>query len=99
MGGWSPDSREFGFGGFNAGDSMPCIILDVESGLARQVASALTMPAWSPDGKKITFDLRLRTETEICVIDAEVIKRLPTFQMAVPADTAATGDSNVANGK
>ena len=40
LGGWSPDSREFGFGGWNAGDPMPCIILDVETGLARRVASA-----------------------------------------------------------
>jgi WD40 repeat protein len=81
LGGWSPDGREFGFGGFNADDPMPCIILDVETGLARQVASrALTMPAWSPDGTKITFDLRLKTGTEIWMIDAEAIKRLPTFK-------------------
>jgi WD40 repeat protein len=86
LGGWSPDSRQFGFGGWNADDRMPCIILDVETGLARQVAAhGLTMPAWSPDGTKITFDLRFRTETEIWMIDAEVVKKLPTFKMAVPA--------------
>jgi Tol biopolymer transport system component len=85
LGGWSPDGREFGFGGFNADDPMPCIILDVETGLARQVASrALTMPAWSPDGTKITFDLRLKTGTEIWMIDAEAIKRLPTFKETDP---------------
>ncbi len=84
LGGWSPDNREFGFGGWNAGDPMPCIILDVESGLARQVASrGLTLPAWSPDGTKITFDLRLSTGTEIWMIDAAAIKRLPTFTMAL----------------
>jgi Tol biopolymer transport system component len=84
LGGWSPDSREFGFGGFNADDPMPCIILDVETGLARQVAShSLTFPAWSPDGTKITFDLRLSTGTEIWMIDVEAIKMLPTFKMAV----------------
>ena len=83
LGGWSPDSREFGFGGLNADDPMPCIILDVETGLARQVASrSLTFPAWSPDGTKITFDLRLRTGTEIWMMDAEAIKKLPTFKMA-----------------
>jgi Tol biopolymer transport system component len=84
LGGWSPDGREFGFGGWNAVDPMPCIILDVETGLARQVASrGLTMPAWSPDGTKITFDLRLSTGTEIWMMDAEAIKKLPTFKMAV----------------
>jgi Tol biopolymer transport system component len=82
LGGWSPDSREFGFGGWNSDDPMPCIILEVETGLARQVASRwLTMPAWSPDGTKVTFDLRLSTGTEIWMIDAEAIKKLPTFQM------------------
>jgi formylglycine-generating enzyme required for sulfatase activity len=84
LGGWSPDSREFGFGGFNADDPMPSIILDVETGLARQVASrSLTLPAWSPDGSKITFDLRLSTGTEIWMLDAEAIKKLPTFKIAV----------------
>ena len=39
LGGWSPDSREFGFGGWNGDDPMPCIILDIETGLARHVAS------------------------------------------------------------
>ncbi|MGO9112624.1 MAG: hypothetical protein ACLP9L_25615 [Thermoguttaceae bacterium] len=83
LGGWSPDSREFGFGGWNADDPMPCIILDVETGLARQVASrSLTLPAWSPDWARITFDLRLGTGTEIWMIDAEAVKKLPTFKMA-----------------
>jgi Tol biopolymer transport system component len=82
LGGWSPDSREFGFGGWGADDPMPCIILDVETGLARLIAfGSLTFPAWSPDGTKITFDLRLRTGTEIWIIDAEAIKKLPTFKM------------------
>ena len=84
LGGWSPDSREFGFGGWNAGDPMPCIILDVETGVARRVASrSLTFPAWSPDGTKIAFDLRLSTGTEIWMIDVEAIKKLPTFKMEV----------------
>jgi Tol biopolymer transport system component len=62
---------------------MPCIILDVETGMARQVASrSLTFPAWSPNGTEITFDLRLRTGTEIWMMDVEAIKKLPTFKMA-----------------
>ena len=88
LGGWSPDSREFGFGGWNADDPMPCIILNVETGMARQVASRwLTMPAWSPDGSKITFDLRLGSGTEIWMIAAEAIKKLPTFKMETRSAT------------
>jgi len=83
LGGWSPDGREFGFGGRHfLNDPMPCIILDVETGLARQVAShSLTLPAWSPDGTKITFDLYRSTGAEIWIIDAQAIKKLPTFKM------------------
>ena len=33
-GGWSPDSREFGFGVWNPMDPTPCFILDVEASLA-----------------------------------------------------------------
>lgn len=99
LGGWSPDSREFGFGGWNAGDPMPCIILDVETGLARRVASRwLTMPAWSPDGTKITFDLRLRTGTEIWMLDAAAIKKLPTFKMDTATASPATERSGVVQG-
>jgi Tol biopolymer transport system component len=81
-GGWSPDSREFGFGVWNPMDPTPCFILDVEASLARRVEPrSLTMPAWSPDGTKITFDRRLITRTEIWIFDAEAIKKLPTFKM------------------
>ena len=83
FGGWSPDCRQFGLGGRHANDSGPCLVLDVQSGLARRVASrCLTMPAWSPDGTKITFDLRLETGTEIWMFDAAAIERLPTSKMA-----------------
>jgi Tol biopolymer transport system component len=62
---------------------MPCIILDIETGLARQVESRwLTMPAWSPDGSKISFDLRLSKGSVIWMIDAEAVRKLPTFKMA-----------------
>jgi len=80
-GGWSADSREFGFGVWNPTFPQPCIILDVATGLARRGPRSLTLPAWSPDGTKITFDLRLITGGAIWMIDAEAIKKLPTFQM------------------
>ena len=53
LGGWSPDSRTFGFGEWNGGDAMPYILLDVETCLAHFSASdPFTLPAWSPDGAK-----------------------------------------------
>ena len=80
---------KFGFGGWNARDPMPYIMLDVETGLAHfRRPDPFTMPAWSPDGTKITFDLRL-SRTEIRIIDSAAIQRLPTFQMEDHGTTTA----------
>jgi len=82
LAGWSPDGKQLGFGGWNPDDSMPCVILSVDTGKAVQVAPRyLTLPAWSPDGTQITFDLRLKTGTEIWLLEAAALKTLPTFQL------------------
>ena len=95
LGGWSPDGREFGFGGFNVNDRMPGIILDVETGLARLVsAGSFTMPAWSPDGTKITFDLRLSSGTQIWMIDAAAIKKAPAFALPTRDDKTDRAEEN-----
>ena len=61
---------------------MPCLILNVDTGQAVQVAPRfLTLPAWSPDGTQITFDLRLKTGTEIWLIKAATLQTLPTIQL------------------
>ncbi|MCY2990227.1 MAG: hypothetical protein NTY19_20480 [Planctomycetota bacterium] len=83
LGGWSPDCRQLGFGGWNADDLMPCLIMDVDTGQAAKVAPrCLTLPGWSPDGKQIAFDLRLTTGTEIWLFDAAALRTLPTFQLS-----------------
>ena len=95
LGRWSPDGQEFGFGGFGPADPMPCIILNVESGLARQVATRLlTLPSWSPDGTKIAFDLRRDGGTEVWMVDAAVIKELPAFKMKSPDEEGQRASRN-----
>ncbi len=94
FGGWSRDGQEFGFGGRHDYDSMPCQIIDLKTAMARQVSSAgLTMPAWSPDGTKITFDLWANMRSYILMVDAQVIKRLPIFRMREIDDK--TGEEHV----
>lgn len=71
---------------------MHCLILDIETGRAVQVAPRyLTMPAWSPDGTKITFDLRLDQESEIWLFEASALNDLPTIQLlALPTTQEET---------
>ena len=82
FGGWSPDSREFGFGGLQRRDAMPCVILDVETGLARRwrPTDSPFPPGrrMGPRSPSISFSIR---DTEIWMIDAEAVKKLPTFKM------------------
>ena len=58
------------------------MILTVDTGQAVQVAPRfLTLPAWSPDGSQLTFDVRLRTGTEIWLLPATALKDLPRIQL------------------
>ena len=84
LGGWSPDSREFGFGGWNADDPMPCIILDIETGLARQVAVPLAhhFPPGRRMGLRSPSISVSSTGTEIWVMDVGGHQEAPTFRMA-----------------
>ena len=93
LGGWSPDAKELGFGGFGDGDPMPCIILETETGLARQVGpGGLTLPSWSPDGSKIVFDLRFG-KRELWLIETAAIKKLPTFKMETRKEKSRVADT------
>jgi hypothetical protein len=40
------------------------------------------MPAWSPDGTRLSFDLRLATGSEMWVMDAKVLDTLPRMKLA-----------------
>ena len=85
LGGWSPDGKQIGFGGWGMNDPAPCLIVDVDTGQAVQVASGyFTLPAWSPDGSQITFDLRVTTATEIWLLETARLRNLPTMQLGAP---------------
>jgi hypothetical protein len=72
VGGWSPDGKQLGLGGY--GSDAGLILLDCQTERAVQFASRwLTAPAWSPDGLKVSFDIRGPAGWEIWMIDAKAL--------------------------
>jgi hypothetical protein len=47
----------------------------------RVLPAPCTIPAWSPDGARLSFDLRLATGSEIWTIDAKVLDTLPRVKL------------------
>jgi len=88
--GWSHDGRQVAFGGFGTGRT-GLWILDVERGGAYQVAKdpRCTMPAWSPDGKYLVFDVRAVTNAvearALWIINTESLPRNPALTNQLPA--------------
>ncbi|MHC4400048.1 MAG: DUF1559 family PulG-like putative transporter [Planctomycetota bacterium] len=77
LGGWSPDGKRVGFGGFGAHDVAGLWTVNVENGqVVRISAGPCTMPAWSPDGSKIAFDLRAGESNEIWMVDTDALDKL-----------------------
>jgi hypothetical protein len=93
LGGWSPDGKQLGFGGY--GSDLGLIILDCQTERSVQFAPQwLTLPAWSPDGLKVSFDVRGPAGVEIWMIDAKALGQAkPTVLMrdrySVPQGGAA----------
>ena len=55
----------------------PTWIVKVDSGeMLRLAGGSFTMPAWSPDGAKLTFDLRLQTGREVWMLETKSLETL-----------------------
>lgn len=78
LAGWSPDGKWIGLGGYGFTDPVGLWLLKADTGELRKVADgSATLPAWSPDGHKIAFDVRLPTGMEVWVMDAKGLDKLP----------------------
>ena len=87
---WSPDGNCLGFGGYGPDDARGLWVLRLDRGEYRRVLEgAATLPCWSPDGTKLSLDLRLPTGCEIWALDAKVLDTLPSF---VPPTTWERND-------
>lgn len=65
---WSPDGKWVTYGGFDD-DPMGIWILDVQNKKASLVTKGpFTMPAWSSNGEKLAFDLRLDGRRQVWMV-------------------------------
>jgi len=75
--GWSPDSKQVGFGSYGGQNQVGLWLLEVDTGRELMVAEGpCTMPAWSKDGSKLAFDLRAPDGWEIWIVETKVVERL-----------------------
>jgi thiol-disulfide isomerase/thioredoxin len=94
LGSWSPDGKYVAYGGYGFHDVPGLWIVDVQTGDLRQLSDGFaTMPVWSPDGSKISMDLRLRSGFEVWVIDANIVNSLP--KTAQPRDRYAVPEEGI----
>lgn len=72
LGGWHPKGRHLGFGSYGCGDNYGLWLLDTHTGKTqRLVRGDVTLPSWSPDGKRLAFDHRPNgSPAEVWIIDA-----------------------------
>ncbi|MGE3778223.1 MAG: tetratricopeptide repeat protein, partial [Pirellulaceae bacterium] len=70
---WSPDGRYVGYGDYRPNTEPGLWLLDVKTGRTRLLTTQrLTCPRWSPDGKTIAADDRLKSE--LVILDVSSLK-------------------------
>ncbi len=85
---FSPDGKQLGFGGWGGHDRLDLSIIDLQTGRTRQLLSRqFTFPLWSPDGSKLTVDLRARgTLWDIWLLDAKALETTEARPRGVEPD-------------
>ncbi len=96
--GWSPDGRYVGFGGYD-NSKLGLWCLDMRSSNAVQLAEgSFTLPAWSSDGKRLSFDYRGRVwETWVASqewLELRMQNKVPVLQHEPTSDAYSTPDGS-----
>ncbi len=75
---WSPDGKRIGLGScYGDAEERGLWILDLEAKKYLKVARGpFAMPAWSPDGSRLSFDRRTSEAHEVWVIETSVLESL-----------------------
>ena len=82
--GWSPDGKRLGITGDDPQGEPTFRILDLQSGKVVTVAAApIGLPAWSADGSKLAFDLRINFPriVEVWLIETKVLEGRKPVEM------------------
>jgi eukaryotic-like serine/threonine-protein kinase len=75
--GWSPDGKQVAFGSYGGTNQVGLWLLDVENGRKTLIVDGpWTMPVWSPDGSKFTFQFRGPGKSSIWMVDAKELAKL-----------------------
>jgi len=83
--GWTPDGKQLGVTGNTSGGTPTFWILNLQSGKAVRAASApIGIPAWSADGSKLAFDLRINFPSivEVWLIETKVLEGLTPEELS-----------------
>jgi Tol biopolymer transport system component len=74
---WSPDGKQVAFGGGGDFGRAGLWLLDLQTGRRMLVAAGQwSLPVWSPDGSKFTFQYRGPGQRAIWIVDAQELARL-----------------------
>ncbi|MGA2034978.1 MAG: SUMF1/EgtB/PvdO family nonheme iron enzyme [Thermoguttaceae bacterium] len=91
--GWSPDGKQIGYGGWGGGDPVPFSIVDIAAGRTVLFPNIRgTMPAWSPDGSKMVFDVRTQRDRDIWLVETKALETLSSAEPNSGKDSKPSQD-------
>ncbi len=83
---WSPDGKQVAFGRSDDSNRVGLWLLDAQSGGRTLIAAGpWTMPIWSPDGSKFTFQDRRPGQKAIWIVEAKDLAKLKPWAEESPA--------------
>jgi hypothetical protein len=92
---WSPDGKQVAIGSIGGTNQVGLWLLDIETGRKTLIADGpWTLPVWSPDGTKFTFQYRGPGENSIWIINAKELARQKPNPVGKLSNAIITGGAS-----